>query len=140
MRITFKAVTFQNGWVNYNWGTTPNWTAEDGTVLVRNEIEVEADKAGAVLTARGEWTGCTDNSKKAPHAVRIVRSDGAVIATSATAIGGTDGVVNCTATRDIVAGERYRMEFYSQSAQPGTVQPPKSGLFASTPGTYLEIV
>jgi hypothetical protein len=141
MKISTKAVTFQNGWPNYGWNQTKNWVADTGTTLVDNAIEIAADKAAARFTARGAWTGCTDNSKKAPHAVRIVRvNDDVVIATSPTAIGGTDGVVNATAITDVFAGQQFRMEFFSDSAQPGTISPPKSGWLTSDPGTYLEIL
>jgi hypothetical protein len=138
MKIEFKAVTFQNNWPSYNWNAVPNWNADAGTTLVGNQIEIEADEANAQFTARGEWTGSID--KKAPHAIRIVRaSDGEVIATSPTATG-AEGVVNATATANVVAGELYQLQFYSESAQPGTIQPPSSGLFGGTPGTFLQIV
>lgn len=128
MKITVKAVTFQNNWPDYNWNQHSYWTAESGTTLVGNDIEIEADKAGASFLAHAEWTGSTD--KKAPHAVRIVRaSDGVVIATSPTAAGSL-GTVTATATADVVAGEQYRMEFYSESNQPGTITPSS---------TYLQI-
>lgn len=138
MKIIKRAVIFQNNWPSYGWNQHNYWTADAGTTLVGNAIEVAADKAGAVLSGRGEWVGSTD--KDAPHAVRIVRAgDGHVVATSATTVG-TDGVVNASATADVVAGEQYRLEFYSDSAQPGTIQPPKSGFFGATPGTFLQIV
>lgn len=139
MKIIKRAVTFQNNWPSYGWNQHNYWTADAGTTLVGNAIEVPADKPGAVFSGRGEWVGSTD--KNAPHAVRIVRvGDGHVVATSATPVGGTDGVVTASATADVVAGEQYRLEFYSDSAQPGTIQPPKSGLFGATPGTFLQIV
>lgn len=141
MKISTKSVTFQNGWPNYGWNQTHNWAADAGTKLTDNTIEIVNDQAAAHFTARGAWSGCTDNSKKAPHAVRIVRAnDGLVVAYSDITVGGVDGVVSATAVADVVAGQQYRMEFYSDSAQPGTISPPSKGWLVSDPGTYLEIV
>lgn len=130
-----------NLWTLYNWGDVNGFTAESGTTLAGNAIEITADETGAQFTARAQWVTCND--KNAPHAVRVVRvSDGAVIAASTQATG-KEGVVTATATADVLTGELYKLQTYCESAQPGNYVPPKSGGFlgiGNTPGTFLQIV
>lgn len=136
MKLSKASVVYQNGWPNYGWNDVLNWTADQGTAIYQNRgIEVDTDKPGATIAARAEWLEAVD--KTAPHAVRIL-VNGAVVATSGQ-VTGKAGVVTASGQADLMVGDVVKLQLYSNSAQPGTIQPPKSGLFSSTPGTYLSI-
>lgn len=138
-KLSKASVLNQNGWPNYNWNEVLHWTPDTGTVPYQDKaIQVVANQPGAIITARGEWVEAID--KASPHAVRILVND-TVIAASTQATGKA-GVVNAIATTDLLAGDIVKLELFGDSAQPGTIQPPKSGGFlgiGNTPGTYLQI-
>lgn len=110
------------------WATSATWvditgmasdTACPGSVAASNGVTVRGNKTAANFTAWIPWTGA--NSSTRQHTVRIVRvSDGLVVATGTTATG-TSGVATCTATRDVIDGEVYKVQMNGNTTINGNI-------------------
>lgn len=110
-----------------SWSTITSWSAtntanagvpEYTSFISSNALVVIGNKAGASLSASVPFTGSTAERS---HAIRIVRASDRTVVATGNPVVGTDGTCTVSTTRNVFAGESYRVEMQSDGSSAGTI-------------------